>query len=92
MSKPSQLAGAVTDPLFSLVSSARCALVAWTPHETSVARAAGKTDKVRPRAGIVVLPVLVLFVDQPTWSQQHFPDHHPGMSMSADQTHRRRAP
>jgi copper resistance protein D len=84
MSKP--LVGTVTDLLFSLVSSAICAIVAWTPHENSVAPSAGKTSKVLPLAGIIVLIVLVLFVHPPAWSQQqHLHHEHAGMSMSADE-------
>jgi hypothetical protein len=85
MNKTSQLVGTLADLLFSLVSSAICAVAACTSHEKSVAPSAGKTAKVLPLAGIiVVVTVLVLSVPPPSWSQQHLHNEHAGMSMSPD--------
>jgi copper resistance protein D len=85
MNKPSQLIDTLTHLPFSLVSFAKCGMVAWTSHQKSVAPSRGKAGKVLPLAGIIVLPILVLFVQSPAWSQQPMHDQHAAMSMSANE-------
>jgi putative copper resistance protein D len=81
MSEPWRLVGALTDLLFGLVSSARLAMMACISQERPVAPSAGKSGKLLPLAGVLVL---LVFAHPLTWAQQDSHDGHAGMDMPAE--------